>query len=193
MSTTVDLLRREHANHRKLLGILEHQLFELPNARGETDYDIVKATVDYFLTFPSRHHHPKEDVVFNHLKKRAPNEAKKIGDLLREHEELDVYVRAFAGALENVLISGVFPREVMLQGGRAFIDAMRKHVTEEERLFFDKAEEILGEEDWAAIAVETAEFDEHTAVEGAAGDLSALRSTILNWDAESRQPTSGPA
>ena len=56
----VDTLREEHRNIARLLRALEHQVAIFSNADAP-DYDVIVGVADYFLDYPDRCHHPKED------------------------------------------------------------------------------------------------------------------------------------
>ena len=71
MTTLIDVLREEHRNIEKLLGVLEQELSVFDH-RERPDFDTLRAIIDYFAEYPARCHHPKEDMMVEILKARDP-------------------------------------------------------------------------------------------------------------------------
>ena len=80
MVTVIYTLREEHRNIARLLNALEHQI-EIFARAGAPDYDVIRGIAEYFLDYPDRCHHPKEDVVFDRLCARFPRDAGVVGFL----------------------------------------------------------------------------------------------------------------
>ena len=78
MSKVMNALEQEHLDMGKLLDALERQIVILEGG-GTPDYDIVQGVMDYCLTFPDLHHHPKEDLVYRRLAARDPTAAAGVG------------------------------------------------------------------------------------------------------------------
>ncbi len=87
MHEILEMLCQEHRDTVGLLNALEKQVATFE--RGDApDYEVIGATLEYFLNFPDLHHHPKENLVFTKLRERDASAAASVGDLHREHEEL---------------------------------------------------------------------------------------------------------
>ena len=69
MSKVMTRLREEHRSIAKILRALEHQLANF-DATEQPDYDVLAAIAGYFLSFPDRCHHPKEDLVYRKMCER---------------------------------------------------------------------------------------------------------------------------
>jgi hemerythrin-like domain-containing protein len=150
MSRAIDTIRSEHHNMTRLLDILDHQI-NLFERAIQPDYDLIKEIIDYFLTFPDLYHHPKEDLIFRRIKKRAPEIAENLFDLEQEHGRVSERLHAFTRAVVNVMLEVEVPRDQFVAVAREFIEGERKHMSEEEGHFFKLAEETLDETDWDAI------------------------------------------
>src|SRR5208282_6147013 len=87
MHDILQVLRQEHKNITNLINTLEWQVAEFERG-NPPDFDVIQATVDYFLGFLDLYHHPKEDLMFTKLLERDAEIVKVIGDLSRAHEEL---------------------------------------------------------------------------------------------------------
>ena len=151
MPETVRLLRQEHANMSMLLDLLDHQLARF-KAGAEPDYAVVKGIIDYFLSYPDLHHHPKEDLIYLRLRVRDPVQAEALAELLAGHDDLALLTRRFARAtLDRMLNPGEEPWQWFTSLGREFIDTNRRHMAKEEEHFFPMVLRLLTPEDWAAI------------------------------------------
>lgn len=150
MSATINMLREEHRRMANLLVLLNREV----RAFGENkqvDFELVDSILEYNLNFPDACHHPKEDVVFQHLCDRDPEAAKAVGDLAQEHEELHALTTRFAMAVKNVLQDQLLPREWFSEIAEDYMRFMRRHMQMEEVVFFPAVERLFTEEDWEAI------------------------------------------
>ncbi|HXQ11962.1 MAG TPA: hemerythrin domain-containing protein [Caulobacteraceae bacterium] len=150
MAAVIEALREEHLNISRLLGALEHQVEVFASALAP-DYDVVVGVTDYFLDYPDRFHHPKEDAVFARLQATWPEEAAAIGDLLGEHRALHARAQRFHQTVSELLNDTDIPRADIVDAGRNFIEAERRHMRKEEECFLPLAERLLTSADWAEI------------------------------------------
>ena len=153
----LDTIRREHLSISRILTTLQGQIdhFERGN---RLDYEIVKAILDYFITFSDLCHHPKENLILAKLRQRAPELASKVGDLDREHAKISKELHDFSHAVINVLLDIEVPRDSFARLARAFIEQERKHMAEEEAIFLPAAQAGLSKADWAEISTKTDKF-----------------------------------
>ena len=177
MPQALDFLRQEHSNMAALLRVLERQLSEFQSGE-RPDYDLVRAILDYLLSFPDVCHHPKEDLIFDKLHDRDPFTAERIGDLRNAHDELAARGQKFATGLRAVLEEAEMPRETFIRLARRFIDLQQQHIDMEESVFFPAVEKTLTTTDWAELNALMAR------TEDAGGRFEQLRKTILQWCAE---------
>jgi len=134
-----------------LLDVLDRQL-AAAQAGGRLDYDIVKAVLDYFLSYPDIYHHPKEDLIYLRLRARDSAKAEGLAELLSGHEELALLTRRFARAtVDHILNPGDARRQWFISLGRNFVDTNRRHMAQEEEHFIPLALRVLAAQDWADI------------------------------------------
>lgn len=163
----------------ELLNMMEHELTLFDKAE-RPDYEIFQAIADYFLGFPDRCHHPKEDVLLERMKERDPAWCRAAVELDAEHRNLARLALDFSQAVHNVLNDAEVPRSAFHRVARQFIDCQRRHMQFEEEVFFPAAIETLTPEDWARIERET------PAADPLFGDVGAsrfgnLRERLLRW------------
>ena len=183
MVEAIRALRREHGNAAKLLDVLERQL-ETFHTGGTPDYDIVRAAVDYFTSYPQICHHPKEDIVYAKLKAVDPAAAEALGDLAVEHARLAGLTRRFADAVTALLGAAEMPRGAFERAVGEFIDQQRHHMAMEEERFFPKALESLSEEDWVEVDRQIVDRDDPLFGADVEARFRALRENILQGERE---------
>src|SRR5215472_822087 len=116
MTKLIDVLREEHRNIEKLLGVL-----------------------DYFEEYPARCHHPKEDMMVELMRARDPVLAAKLDDIETDHREEADRLIALARTIESVRTGCDLPRESVADVVREFIAHERRHIGIEERELFPAA------------------------------------------------------
>ncbi len=79
--------------------------------------------MDYCLNYPDLYHHPKEDLVLEHLKAADPVAAAAVGDLAAEHRDLAALTRRFADAIDAILQDNQVPRGPFEDAARRFLEA----------------------------------------------------------------------
>jgi hemerythrin-like domain-containing protein len=151
MASLIDSLRSDHSRMTKLLDALERQIGAFEEG-GTLDFEIVDGVLHYCLTYPPRHHHPGEDLIFERLLARHPDAAAALGDLREEHERLARLTQRFGTCLQAVEQDIPMPRGDFLEIARAFLKGYRHHIMMEEQSFFPAAQRALTGEDWRKLA-----------------------------------------
>lgn len=174
---TLSLLRLEHGNQSRILGLIEDQV-AAADAGTPMDEELLSLACEYFSDYPERCHHPKEDLVYKLLRKRDPDSCASLRDLIAEHRRLHELTEAFAEAVRRVREEPQAvepsPREVI----RKFTEACRQHMRDEEERFFPLAEERLSEDDWDTLDFAMFERDDPLFDHVAEERFSALRKRI---------------
>lgn len=169
-----------------LVKTLEWQIAEFEHG-GAPDYDLIRSTLDYFLSFPELYHHPKEDMVYARLRERNPEAARRIGDLRREHETLAARSREFSAGVIAVIDAAQVPRESLVRWARAFIDLQVAHMRMEEDVFFPAALQELSEADWRSLEAEMTREEDPLFGEHVGTRFESLRRSILKWQKEAER------
>ncbi len=156
MVEIIEILRQEHRNIEKLLRVMEQELSVFD--RGEPpDYEVFGAVIEFFKRYPDSCHHPKEDVIYEKFKERAPDRAATVPDLEADHREGAVRLRRVAQAIDAVLNDQEVMRQSVDRVVRDFIDNERKHIALENDVVFPAITRTLQPEDWADIALKLAD------------------------------------
>lgn len=154
MAHMLDTIRDEHLKMARLLDLLEQQV-ELFENGLPADYPLMNEIIEYFLTFPDLFHHPKENLILERLRQRAPDLARKVGDLEGQHSDISHELHRFAHVIANLLLEVEMPRDSFVKLARGFIERERRHMSEEEAVFFPAARAGLTEEDWDDLAIKS--------------------------------------
>lgn len=183
MPQAIDMLRQEHRNIATLLRTLEWQVAAFKND-SQPDYEVIRATLDYFRGFPDVCHHPKEDLVFAKLRERDRAAAEKVGDLKRAHEQLAARTRDAAAGVRAVLDEAEVSRDAVVRWASDFIDQQREHMKMEESIFFPAAEKALTAKDWSDLAALMTRADDPVFGVQVGARFEQLRKMILAWQAQ---------
>ena len=175
MTTIMEALRLEHANIAKLLDLLDGQLAE----GVQTDFDLVKAIADYFLTYPDQYHHPKEDLVYRALLKAEPELGAALDDLEAEHLELADRTKEFAFAVERILNGNEAPGHWFDALSGSFVGYYRQHMAKEETDFFPEAERILNPEIFTELEAQVIGGEDPLFDRRTADRLAHLKSSVV--------------
>jgi hemerythrin-like domain-containing protein len=181
----MDQLHEEHRNIARLLAVLERELALFDSAE-KPDYDVLNSVADYFLGFPERGHHPKENAILARLREMHPEAAAEIGDLEGQHEHISELAERFRDAITNVLRDAEMPRAAFHTVVRDFVAEQRKHMQMEEKRFFPLAERVLNAEDWKAIEAAAAREQDPLFGPKAVGEFARLYADIIAWENENR-------
>ena len=183
MPEVMTRLREEHQNIAKLLAALEHQLAFFDTAE-QPDYDVLAAIADYFVGFPDRCHHPKEDLVYRKMCERDPKLVQTMSDLEAEHGGISHLARHFQEAVQNVLRDADISRSAFDEVAHHFVRDQRRHMQTEEERFFPLALQILTPDDWAEIDERITREEDPVFGGKVSQEFAALRDQILKWEAE---------
>lgn len=134
---------------RMALNMLEREVDAVAQYH-DADTDVLGGAVQYFAHFPSRRHHPIEDMIRDMLTSRAPEATAQIRGV-SPHTQLEECIGELALMTRNLFIDAPKWRVPFCATARAFITLKRDHIREEERLLFRIALDHLTPEDWLAV------------------------------------------
>ena len=177
MPDTLFLLRLEHGNQSRLLGLIEDQL-AAADAGAPMDTELLSLASEYFSDYPDRCHHPKEDLVYRLLGKRDPDACSGLRDLIADHRRLHELCVAFSGAVQRVREQPQVTEPGVRETIREFTQHYRQHMWNEEQQFFQLAERRLTRGDWASLDFAMFDRDDPLFDHAAEERFAALRQRI---------------
>ena len=181
MPSLIDALRQDHSRMTRLLDALERQIAAFREG-GTLDFEITDAILHYCRHYPSLHHHPQEDLIFERLRLRAPEAAAELGDLNLEHRKLAGLLAAFANALDAVEQETAMERSNFTSAATAFLDAYRHHILMEEKHFFPVAVARLNADDWRELQARAAESEDPLFKDQGGARYKALYRDVMAWE-----------
>ena len=150
MSDAVLMLRLEHGHQAKLLEILDNKVDRLE--RGEAvDLDLVASILDYFQSYDGTCHRPKENLIFQALRRRDPAAAESVSHLMEEHEGLTRATDDLTRWISELRNGNDIPTVRLAGELQQFRDFYRRHMEMEEKHFLPAALRVLSEDDWEEI------------------------------------------
>lgn len=185
MTNIIEQIRIEHGNMTRLLDALERNV-TIFDEGGKPDYEIILGILDYFLDYPDRCHHPKEDLLARKLLEDGDEAARPLQKLQAQHEELAILSRRFRQYVHRVLDEAELPRSDFVRAAREFIDSQRHHMQMEEEHFLPLAESLLSPQDLASLDSELFAEADPLMVPGDEARYATLREAILSWEGEQR-------
>lgn len=147
MSDAVFMLRLEHGNTARLLGLLEDQLHRLESG-APVDGELLLLAQEYLSGHPEKCHHPKEDLLFELLRRRDPSAAAALANLVAEHRLLAQHTEQLGRELRDGIGR---PDGRLATSLREFVELQRQHMAREERDFFPAALRSLTRDDVAGL------------------------------------------
>jgi len=155
----MEKLQKDHRNLERILDLLTSQLDQFLAGR-ESDFDLKIELLEYMEAYADQGHHPLENVMFTVAKPLVGEQADLLDRLMQQHQELAQLTRTFRNSLENIYQGGVMPRDELEVQGREFIALQRQHIALEEQDVFPLLDEVLREQDWAAIIEQSPNHDD---------------------------------
>ena len=183
MADLVEILREEHRNMARLLAALERQVEMFAGAHAP-DYDVIRGVAEYFIDYPDRCHHPKEDAIFARLCETHPANAAAVGDLASEHRIVRARARQFHNTVAALLNETDIARSVVVDAASEFVSAERRHMRTEEQGFFPLADLLLTSADWLKIECELIKGSDPVFGGKVEAGFSKLSERLLAWGRE---------
>ncbi len=181
MVEIIEILRQEHRNIERLLGVMEQELAVFDEGE-RPDYEVFAAVVEFFKKYPDSCHHPKEDIISQKFQARAPDRAASIVDLEAEHLQGAMRLRRVAQAIDSVLNDQELLRENVDRIIRDFIENERKHMALEDEVIFPAIVDTLQPADWADITLRIADRYGPPSEADFEEQFSTLRRNILELE-----------
>ncbi|CAO3452906.1 hemerythrin domain-containing protein [Azospirillum largimobile] len=147
----IRIIKDEHFAIAAVLHALRHQIRAIRGG-ASPDFPLLRAILDYIVTYPDHWHHPKEDrFLFAAVRRRAPEAEALLAKLEREHalgypmietlkRQLVCYEAGDDGAAEDFFATA-----------ERYATLEYAHLQTEEEQLLPLAERVLTEEDWREI------------------------------------------
>jgi hemerythrin-like domain-containing protein len=143
-----------HADHVRFARLLDALQAEVARFHGADtpDYERMRDIVLWLRHYADGVHHPREDAAFERLVRRDPSLALPVARLQQEHRVIAHAGEALLAQLDSAANDGFAPRADLEAAAATFLVYYRNHLSTEESKVLPRAGELLGAEDWAAVA-----------------------------------------
>ena len=147
---TLALWHADHVNFGRLLNLLENQ-FVIFHDGDSPDYTLMLDIIYYMTRYSDVVHHPKEDCVFEIIKKRELRTAQQVDALCGQHAALGRAASDLARDLDDIVNGTITARERVEKKARDYVRLFRDHMRMEETEMLPLAARLLNERDWSGV------------------------------------------
>jgi hemerythrin-like domain-containing protein len=152
-------LRADHRNMVMLLDLLEVEINSLATS-GEPDYDLVRDIMLYVTEYPDVVHHPKEDIVYRHLKSLRTEIHTDLERVETDHQNLEQLGRKLRNGIEAISNGAKLDRDELIEKLYQYMDQLREHMYWEEENLFSLADELQHFGDWSEVVLKNNEISD---------------------------------
>jgi hemerythrin-like domain-containing protein len=146
------IIREEHRSIAAVLHGLIFQMREVTGRGAPPDFKVLKAMLDYIVSFPEQLHHPKEEeYLFAALRRRDPQAAGMLAALEAEHVTGDELIRALQESLLAYEKEGAVKAQAFREAVEEYADFHWQHMRREEDELLPWANKALTSQDWEAV------------------------------------------
>jgi hemerythrin-like domain-containing protein len=152
-------LRGDHRNMVMLLDLLGAEINRLATS-GEPDYDLVRDIMLYVTEYPDVVHHPKEDIVYRHLKSLRPEIHTVLERVETDHQYIKESGLKLRNGIEAISIGANLSRDGLIEKLYHYMDQHRDHMYWEEINLFSLADELQHYGDWSEVVLKNNEISD---------------------------------
>jgi hemerythrin-like domain-containing protein len=142
----VGALYVEHQYVARLLDVLEDQIAAASRDKP-LDRQASIAVMSYMTQCPDAYHHPREDAMFARLAKRDSSLVERIAEIKRAHRTIGSAGRQLLAALRRLEDGTRVNEGKVVSRMNDYVNALREHMSIEERDLFQRAREVLDDGD----------------------------------------------
>lgn len=150
-------LRNDHRNMALLLDLLDAEIDRLADSGGP-DYDLVRDIMLYMTEYSDVIHHPKEDIVYRHLRSLRPEIRTDLERVETDHEYIEETGLKLKNDIEAILTGEILNRDELIERLRHYMEQLREHMYWEEIELFSLADELQHYGDWSRVVLKNGEF-----------------------------------
>jgi len=147
---TMNELRTDHRNMVQLLDLLDAETVRLASC-DEPDYDLIYDIMTYMSEYPDAVHHPKEDMIYRHVKANYPDIDESLSHIEVDHKALGEASSELRRDIDAIGADSVVSRESLAASLRKYSEHLRKHMYWEEKNLFELADALHDDESWTAL------------------------------------------
>ena len=155
----IQIIKDEHFAIAAVLYSLRYLIKQIRQGDAP-NFPVLRAILDYIVSYPDRWHHPKEDkFLFTAVRKRTHDADSVIDKLEREHQLGYPMIEQLKTQLLRYQAGEVGAQEQFMSTSERYAELEWEHMRTEEDVLLPIAERILDPDDWAAIGAAFHEND----------------------------------
>ncbi len=148
----IQIIKDEHLAIAAVLYCLRYIVKEVKDEGKAPDFVLLRAILDYIVSYPDRWHHPKEDkYLFAAVRARSHEADELIARLEKEHQDGYPMVEDLKTRLIDWQQGRAGAQEAFCATVARYLELEWGHMRTEEDLLMPIAERTLTADDWAAI------------------------------------------
>ena len=152
-------LRSDHRNMALLLDLLGAEIDSLA-ASAEPDYEQVQDIMLYMTEYPDVIHHPKENIVYRHLKLLRAETQTDLERVETDHQYIEEFGLKLRNEIEVISSGANSNRDALIEELRHYMEQLREHMYWEEINLFSLADELQHYGDWSEVVLENHEISD---------------------------------
>lgn len=152
-------LRRDHRNISILLDLIEREADKLFDD-GDVDFELLHDILRYMTVYPDAVHHPKEDLLYNEIRKARPDLSNGFKRISADHRELASAGRLLRDNLEAIDAGAMVERKAVVAEALRYVNKLRSHMRWEETDLFNRCLKMARDGHQFVAAAETADVDD---------------------------------
>jgi hemerythrin-like domain-containing protein len=138
-------LREDHRNMAIVLDLLD-ELVEQMDAGKNPDFELFDEIMRYMTIYPDAVHHPKEDVVYEQLRRNRPDLSEHLDHVPDDHNDIAHLSSLLRDEVEAINAGAAVRREKMIEDTAAYVKRLRNHMQWEEQDLFKRIDKMLDAE-----------------------------------------------
>ena len=116
-------------------------------ATGEDpDFELIDEIMRYMTVYPDAVHHPKEDIVYDELRKQRPDLADGLDDVPKDHTQIAQLGSKLRDDVEAIVAGAAVRREQFITDALMYVGRLRNHMNWEEEDLFSRVDTMIGED-----------------------------------------------
>lgn len=149
----LEILLEDHGYIRRVLELFARELTAFAENRAP-DYDVLAEVLDYQRDYLDTVHHPLEDRIAEHLKRRLPTSAESLAGLHQAHQDLERLATKITQGFIAARADVPAPRGRLCTRSKNLIKIYHDHLAWEETHLFPLAQKTLTAADWEKLVRE---------------------------------------
>jgi len=150
VETLLTSLRADHRNLAMLLDLLQKETERL-EACEELDFELAREVMEYMTSYPDAVHHPREDLLYQHILSARPDADENLQRVETDHEAIAVSGVKLRDDIDSIAAGAFIKRDVIIAELRGYREMLLTHMYWEERELFALAEELQSDQEWSSI------------------------------------------